>query len=199
MTTTPDEEFVSRLEVDKAIKDLLEVINSYRKQADKLREYGTVRYNTQSVMLGLPLKDGVYTPGAPRVNFLGSMIHPDDPCLEVSSTYPNVTRSRQQTYRLYESEGGVTPLEAGYCAKCGEAFWAFKSVRCLLDGRLHRWKTCTCHNCEKAQARAKYEKSHVPVEVKPRPCSHCGTEFTPKRSDARFCKAACRVASHRKQ
>ena len=198
MTTTPDEEFVSRLEVDKAIKDLLEVINSYRKQADKLREYGTVRYNTQPVMLGLPLKDGVYTPGAPRVNFLGSRIHPDDPCLEVSSTYTNARWSHLQTYRLYEAGGGVTTLEAGYCAKCEEAFW-FASVRRVLNGRLFRQKTCTCHNCEKAQARAKYEKSHVPVEVKPRPCSHCGTEFTPKRSDARFCKAACRVASHRKR
>ena len=199
MTTTPDEGFASRLEVDKEIKDLLEVSNSYREQADALREYGTIRYNKLSVTLGLPLKDGVYTPGAPRVNFLGSMIHPDDPRLEVSSTYSTAPWIRDQTYRLYEAEGGVTTLKAGYCAKCGEAFWAFTSVRGTLNGRLLQRKTCTCHNCEKAQARAKYEKSHVPVEVKPRPCSHCGTEFTPKRSDARFCKAACRVASHRKQ
>jgi hypothetical protein len=28
-------------------------------------------------------------------------------------------------------------------------------------------------------------------------CVHCGTEFTPLRSTARFCSAACRVAAHR--
>jgi len=28
-------------------------------------------------------------------------------------------------------------------------------------------------------------------------CAHCGAEFTPKRSTARFCSTACRVAAHR--
>jgi hypothetical protein len=29
------------------------------------------------------------------------------------------------------------------------------------------------------------------------PCAHCGQEFTPSRSDARFCSGRCRVAAHR--
>jgi hypothetical protein len=28
-------------------------------------------------------------------------------------------------------------------------------------------------------------------------CLHCGATFTPKRSTARFCRTACRVAAHR--
>ena len=28
-------------------------------------------------------------------------------------------------------------------------------------------------------------------------CAHCSAEFTPKRSTARFCSSACRVAAHR--
>ena len=29
-------------------------------------------------------------------------------------------------------------------------------------------------------------------------CQHCKTEFTPKRSTARFCGPTCRVAGHRR-
>jgi hypothetical protein len=29
-------------------------------------------------------------------------------------------------------------------------------------------------------------------------CHHCSTEFTPKRSTARFCGPTCRVAGHRR-
>ncbi|MFW5762018.1 MAG: hypothetical protein ACOCXH_13670 [Cyclobacteriaceae bacterium] len=28
-------------------------------------------------------------------------------------------------------------------------------------------------------------------------CAYCQSEFTPKRSDAKFCSAACRIAYHR--
>jgi hypothetical protein len=31
----------------------------------------------------------------------------------------------------------------------------------------------------------------------PVPCVHCGAEFQPQRSSARYCGARCRVAAHR--
>lgn len=34
-------------------------------------------------------------------------------------------------------------------------------------------------------------------DPQPVACSHCGASFTPKRSTARFCSTACRVAAHR--
>ncbi|MEN9767814.1 MAG: hypothetical protein RLZZ32_1774 [Cyanobacteriota bacterium] len=34
-------------------------------------------------------------------------------------------------------------------------------------------------------------------EKGPVACTHCGSEFTPKRSTAQFCSTACRVAAHR--
>lgn len=37
------------------------------------------------------------------------------------------------------------------------------------------------------------------VEHQPRACEHCGSLFTPTRSDARFCSGRCRVAAHRRK
>jgi hypothetical protein len=34
-------------------------------------------------------------------------------------------------------------------------------------------------------------------DIAERDCEHCGTSFTPSRSDARFCSLRCRVAAHR--
>ena len=29
-----------------------------------------------------------------------------------------------------------------------------------------------------------------------RPCDHCGTSYTPKRSTSKYCKSECRIAAH---
>ena len=29
-----------------------------------------------------------------------------------------------------------------------------------------------------------------------RPCDHCGTSYTPKRSTSKYCKPECRIAAH---
>jgi hypothetical protein len=44
-----------------------------------------------------------------------------------------------------------------------------------------------------AEGRRKPDPRNNPVV-----CSHCGTEFKPRRRSARFCGTACRVAAHRK-
>ncbi len=46
-------------------------------------------------------------------------------------------------------------------------------------------------------------KKAVLLDDQPAPqgvkCLHCGTTFTPKRSDAKFCGTSCRVMNNRKQ
>lgn len=37
------------------------------------------------------------------------------------------------------------------------------------------------------------------VRHQPKPCAHCGEEFTPKRTDARYCSDKCRVYSNREK
>jgi hypothetical protein len=51
---------------------------------------------------------------------------------------------------------------------------------------VHSW----CVDCDD---RSRY----VPVERTARPCEHCGQEFTPARSHARYCGSKCRGAAHR--
>ena len=89
--------------------------------------------------------------------------------------------------------------------------------------QLHRRDCCSCHTptaCLQADGlmqcrscRLKYDRQKgreytakwrykktgaLPVWVAGSvACSHCGATFTPKRSTARFCSAACRVAAHR--
>jgi hypothetical protein len=38
-----------------------------------------------------------------------------------------------------------------------------------------------------------------PAATDSRNCAHCGRAFTPARSDARYCREACRVAEHRRR
>lgn len=42
-----------------------------------------------------------------------------------------------------------------------------------------------------------YNRKRPKVQHDPKPCAHCGEEFTPRRSDARFCSTKCRVYAGR--
>jgi len=66
-----------------------------------------------------------------------------------------------------------TPREAvKYCPKCGSG------------------------GAQKVQAAKR--KAERQAALTPRPCQHCGNTFSPKRSDARYCSAKCRVYANRK-
>jgi len=67
------------------------------------------------------------------------------------------------------------------CVTCGQPMVSF--------GLWSAAKTCS-RQCS-------WHRPRTHVEHEPRACEHCGEEFTPKRSDARFCSVRCRVAAHR--
>lgn len=62
-------------------------------------------------------------------------------------------------------------------------------------------KCCTvaCEQKKKADRVKRYNSSRPKVEHTPVKCWHCDKEYTPTRSDSRFCGAACRVAHHRQE
>jgi hypothetical protein len=64
-----------------------------------------------------------------------------------------------------------------------------------LLGVEKRQATRRSRNAEWMRKRRAESKQHQ----QPASCNHCGATFTPKRSTARFCSTACRVASHRAQ
>ena len=85
-----------------------------------------------------------------------------------------------------EKRDGIDwPVDYDWCCQCRKAkrwgeFRSFSGVKAAG----HR-----CSECRAAK----------PV-AQPRPavaCRHCGVEFTPTRSDARYCSGRCRVAAHR--
>lgn len=113
----------------------------------------------------------------------------------------------------------VQTVYAFTCAACGDAHYvrgarvqADGTLRCYkCDGRkrggtFYRW----CPRCRTAKSLRDFEPDRIDagrhqwclecVAVdgdKARCCAWCGSEFTPKRSDARFCSGRCRVAAHR--
>lgn len=54
----------------------------------------------------------------------------------------------------------------------------------------------TCNVC-RAKAERDKKRQQRGTDLSVRPCAQCGSSFTPKRSTARFCSTACRVAAHR--
>jgi hypothetical protein len=65
-----------------------------------------------------------------------------------------------------------------------------EKVREMRASRANEYWTTYEMLCEECRA--------TPPEPKPtRECERCGNEFTPGRSDARFCSGRCRVAHHR--
>jgi hypothetical protein len=75
----------------------------------------------------------------------------------------------------------------------------------LRDPHRRSWKADHCQSCLREIKRASNRKSaktyrinngmvKTPLFVD---CAHCGERFAPKRSTARFCSTACRVAAHR--
>jgi hypothetical protein len=71
-----------------------------------------------------------------------------------------------------------------YCRLCHELFFANRPVRCCSRRCLRAW-----WNCRPRRSRAKVKDELC--------CGRCGQPSTPKRSDARYCSARCRVAAHR--
>ena len=103
------------------------------------------------------------------------------------------------------------------CAECRREFYVGRA-RVQADGTLRCFE-CNdrrgdgfmwCPHCRTAKSFREFEPDRIDagrhqwclecVAVdgdEARCCARCGSEFTPKRSDARFCSGRCRVAAHR--
>ncbi len=78
------------------------------------------------------------------------------------------------------------------CTQCGVPFpW--------VQGRKGGRPKVLCSACrlenKRAESRARIARTYVPRVNPPRVCERCGTEFVPKRSDARFCTKRCKQAA----
>jgi hypothetical protein len=95
-------------------------------------------------------------------------------------------------------------VSSRFCKRCGRKFAAVASPPFDPLGlgpsviRLSVCRDCTRERVRKNSVltsrayRARNRKKSEPTA-----CAHCGEQFTPKRSDARYCSARCRVAAHR--
>ncbi len=89
--------------------------------------------------------------------------------------------------------------EWGRCKQCQEFWDRSQKVVCPDCGKTHRAvRTNPPPRCEKCAyaARLARKRAAPPSETI---CQHCGESFTPKRSDAVYCSAKCRVYAHRKK
>ncbi len=76
------------------------------------------------------------------------------------------------------------------CRVCGDTMVRFD--------RKHHSPFCSDACAAQAQAQRKQPQDYyTKATPTPKPCAHCGETFTPKRSDAKTCSPACRVALHR--
>jgi hypothetical protein len=73
------------------------------------------------------------------------------------------------------------------CVRCGEWQYPLSLIRYSRFG-----DTPLCHTCYQAARRAALHCDPAPIS-----CAACGQAFTPTRSDARCCSAACRQRLHR--
>ena len=118
-------------------------------------------------------------------------------------------RNKCRRFRLYrrsfvQGKGWVptTDTDFGYiwqlrCRGCtqGRGFRVTKEKR----WRPGMFQRATCADCLRSKKRERLqawrEKHRQPTPE--RSCAHCGEQFTPKRSDARYCGATCRQRAHR--
>lgn len=100
-----------------------------------------------------------------------------------------------------------------YCSKCGrEKQFSWHYAHCTESGDLvccqsTNWKLC--RRCRQPRrACGQFTGSETVCDGCPGPhadigdplqvaCSRCATQFTAKRSDAKFCSGRCRTAAHR--
>jgi hypothetical protein len=85
-----------------------------------------------------------------------------------------------------------------YCSACGCAYtlvswdyWSNNKYTVTTDRRPDR--CAPCRLLRRAQQRRDRAAAARPAHI----CDRCGDVFTPRRSDAKFCSGACRVAAHR--
>jgi hypothetical protein len=113
------------------------------------------------------------------------------------------------------------PTWGYYCAECGglkKLGWYAPTdekgerLYCVVhapqrEGADGRWPEPAFWWCRHGQHVVTERKAcHKIGHPEPKPeldrtrsCERCGEEFTPKRSDARYCSVRCRVAAHREK
>ena len=110
-------------------------------------------------------------------------------------------------HRRRRSRGGSWSLEA-YCEACVREWhpsWLAsrpEPIPCaggcgVLVTDWYGWRPTILTCSKRCQERAAEEQRRV--ERPQRACDVCGNEFVPSRSDARFCKPACRQKAYRER
>ncbi len=105
--------------------------------------------------------------------------------------------SRQAHYIASPScwEADQQELAVRYAKRYG----SIKKLRCYECGRAvySKMPKLYCSFCLKARKDHRQKLRRAAAKVTSIDCAHCGTTFEPVRSDAKFCKPACRQAAHR--
>jgi hypothetical protein len=109
----------------------------------------------------------------------------------------------------YSSLGAYSRVIVPLCERCApERFRNWPSAPCTTCGRLvvqtrggwwhKRARNFCCRECERLFYQA-YNREKREAAREPRDCARCGERFWPARSDARYCKDACRQAAYRER
>jgi hypothetical protein len=90
------------------------------------------------------------------------------------------------------------PVHAGECPGCGRLVTVLLEELAKNRNRLLPLLFCS-HRCRNRVYGARFRKRHPrPKTVRALiPCSVCGRNFAPKRSDAKTCSPACRQKAYR--
>ena len=119
---------------------------------------------------------------------------------------------------VYRIRGrGQDPLGSLYdrrlaiCADCFKKSWMGNSPEWLSEPRpckgcgrlvidyLSYWESTYCsESCRMDYYRAKGKKKRAEIR-RTRTCASCGQSFNPKRTDMRYCSAACKQSAYRQR
>lgn len=86
------------------------------------------------------------------------------------------------------SLGNPTSTALKECVVCGREFFGLGNVSACTE---------KCAKTRRDSTRTRGTTLRDPVYHHPRRCKECGEPFKPRRSDAAYCSARCRIARHR--
>ena len=174
-------------EADSQIEDNLRLIKLLQEENNSLRRHASCRFNPEPPWIETPDAVGVAAPTPSSRNRLGDRLDLSDPHLSVKT---KVRLFKEQQFSVTDTHQGkerIRVLIPGVCSSCGQEFWRATFAPGARFMAKHGTRCNVCLEAAKPPKRL----------PEPRPCDWCSETFHPQRSDAQFCRTACRVAHHR--